>query len=137
MAEHDQTPQGQWMSAARFEQLHGGSGVDRDYGMRWGPRGDQRVSLRLALGAEQGLLYAYDPLWDECQVLAGPVAVATVDAAFDEVLTREGPHGMPVEVLATAVERAATVRPWPVTDVDAPLDVILTRKAETTGLELS
>jgi hypothetical protein len=48
-------------------------GVDRDYGMRWGDRGDQRISWRAPLEASTGLLYASDPLWAEYKVLGTDV----------------------------------------------------------------
>jgi hypothetical protein len=46
-------------------------GVDRDFGMWWGPRHDQRLSHRRdTLDSPTGLLYAYDLTWDEYAVLA-------------------------------------------------------------------
>lgn len=61
-------------------------GVDRDYGMRWGERGDQRISWRAPLDASTGLLYAYDPLWAEYKVLGTDVPRQAVDAAFKQAL---------------------------------------------------
>ena len=61
-------------------------GVDRDYGMRWGEKGNQRISWRAPLDASRGLLYAYDPLWDEYQVLGTDVPRQAVDAAFKQAL---------------------------------------------------
>ena len=32
-------------------------GIERDFGSRWGSNGDQRVSLRVEVGSDTGLLY--------------------------------------------------------------------------------
>ena len=61
-------------------------GVDRDYGMRWGERGDQRISWRAPLDASTGLLYAYDPLWAEYKILGTDVPREAVEAAFKQAL---------------------------------------------------
>jgi hypothetical protein len=61
-------------------------GIDRDFGMRWGERGDQRISLRRAPEAETGLLYAHDPLWDEYAVLGRDVPARAVEAAFAQAV---------------------------------------------------
>ncbi len=57
-------------------------GIELDYGMRWGSNGDQRVSLRLLVAADRGLLYVYDPTWDEYAVLFRDIPAAAVEAAF-------------------------------------------------------
>ena len=57
-------------------------GIDHDYGMRWGSSHDQRVSLRHLVAADRGLLYVYDPTWDEYAVLIRDIPVAAVEAAF-------------------------------------------------------
>ena len=61
-------------------------GIDRDFGMRWGDRGDRRISLRRTPDATSGLLYAYDPLWDEYAVMGRDVPTAAVEAAFAQAL---------------------------------------------------
>jgi hypothetical protein len=77
----------QWLGPRAFSSRYGHlHGVDRDYGMRWGERGNQRISWRAALDASRGLLYAYDPLWDEYQVLGTDVPRQAVDAAFKQAL---------------------------------------------------
>jgi hypothetical protein len=62
------------------------AGLDHDYGMRWGPRGDQRISLRLQEDASIGMLYAYDPTWDEYAVLSRGASRAAVEAAFADAV---------------------------------------------------
>jgi hypothetical protein len=77
----------QWLGPRAFSSRYGHlHGVDRDYGMRWGERGNQRISWRARLDASRGLLYAYDPLWDEFQVLGTDVPRQAVDAAFKQAL---------------------------------------------------
>jgi hypothetical protein len=62
----------EWMDPRAFKAQYGVQpGVDRDFGMRCGPRQDQRVSHRRhTLDSPTGLLYAYDLTWDEYAVLA-------------------------------------------------------------------
>jgi hypothetical protein len=77
----------QWLGPRAFSSRYGHiRGVDRDYGMRWGERGNQRISWRARRDASLGLLYAYDPLWDEYQVLGTDVPRQAVDAAFKQAL---------------------------------------------------
>ena len=77
----------QWIGPQAFSAQYGHTpGVDRDYGMRWGDRGDQRISWRASLDANTGLLYAYDPLWAEYKVLGTHVPRQAVDAAFKQAL---------------------------------------------------
>jgi hypothetical protein len=54
--------------------------------MRWGERREQRISLRHLPGTNRGLLYAYDPTWDEYAVLAHDVPAPAVEAAFAQAL---------------------------------------------------
>jgi hypothetical protein len=70
--------------------------------MRWGHTGDQRISLRREPGATEGLLYAYDPTWDEYALLQARVPTVVVDRAFAAAL-RHGEH-IPVEHFAQLVE---------------------------------
>lgn len=74
----------EWVGPKAFDSQHPSIlGVDRDYGMRWGQRGNQRISLRLdGDAATHGLLYAYDPTWQEYAVLSRAAGRAAVDRAF-------------------------------------------------------
>ncbi len=77
----------EWMGPEAFGVRYGDvPGIDRDFGMRWGERGDVRISLRRTADATSGLLYAYDPLWDEYAVLGRDVPTAAVEAAFAQAL---------------------------------------------------
>jgi hypothetical protein len=77
----------EWIGPLAFSAQYGHiPGVDRDYGMRWGERGDQRISWRAPLDASTGLLYAYDPLWAEYKVLGTDVPQQAVEAAFKQAL---------------------------------------------------
>ncbi len=69
--------------AAQFGSL---PGVDHDYGMRWGPAGEQRISLRHPMAGDRGLLYAYDPTWDEYAVLSRDATAAAVRSAFTQAV---------------------------------------------------
>jgi hypothetical protein len=107
-----------WISQARFDHHHGAAGLDIDYGMCWGMREDQRVSLRIHPEGHHGVLYAYDPLWDECLVIADAATRAEVSDAFGQVLTRRGDRGVALGVFADAVRQrqleplfAATAEP--------------------------
>jgi len=76
-----------WIGPLQFhQQCNDLAGIDQDYGMRWGSNGDQRVSLRRPVGAHRGLLYVYDPSWDEYGVLSHDVSVAAVEAAFSRAV---------------------------------------------------
>jgi len=76
-----------WIGPLQFHQQYGDlAGIDQAYGMRWGSNGDQRVSLRRPVGADRGLLYVYDPTWDEYGVLFHDVSLATVEAAFSRAV---------------------------------------------------
>ena len=75
-----------WIGPLAFRTMAGQAGTDRDFGMRWGQRREQRIALRCMPGADRGLLFAYDPLWDEYAVLAHDMHVAAVEAAFMQAL---------------------------------------------------
>jgi hypothetical protein len=107
-----------WISQARFDHHYGTAGVDIDYGTSWGVRENQRVSLRIHPEGHHGVLYAYDPLWDECLVIADAATRAEVSDAFGQVLTRRGDRGIALGVFADAVRQrqlepllAATAEP--------------------------
>ena len=75
-----------WVGPKAFHARYGIVGVDHEFGMRWGERREQRISLRRHPGATHGLLYAYDPTWDEYAVLAHDVPEPAVEAAFAQAL---------------------------------------------------
>lgn len=77
----------EWIGPQAFNARFGDvPGIDRDFGMRWGERGDRRISLRRTPDATSGLLYAYDPVWDEYAVLGRDVPTPAVEAAFSRAL---------------------------------------------------
>ena len=64
----------EWRGPVSFARAHTVvPGIERDFGSRWGSNGDQRVSLRVEVGSDTGLLYVYDPTWDEYAVIGSDV----------------------------------------------------------------
>jgi hypothetical protein len=96
---------GDWISQARFDQHYGAAGIDIDYGTCWGVRENQRVSLRIRPDAGHGVVYAYDPLWNECLVIADVATWAEVSDAVQAVLTRRGDRRVALGVVADAVRQ--------------------------------
>jgi hypothetical protein len=96
-------PRLEWIGPKAFDAQHQCiRGVDRDYGMRWGPRINQRISLRLdGDDATHGLLYAYDPTWQEYAVLSTHAPRAAVDRAYAQALDTDA-H-LPIEDFARLV----------------------------------
>jgi len=80
-----------WMGPAAFHAQLPPADLDHDFGMRWGANGDQRLSLRLPAGRDHGLLYAYDPTWDEYAVLRRNASTAAVEGAFARALQSDIP----------------------------------------------
>lgn len=73
----------EWRGPVAFSRAYGSiPGIDHDFGMRWGANRDQRVTLRVELSCDQGLLYTYDPTWDEYAVIGTGVPLAAVKEAF-------------------------------------------------------
>ncbi|WP_347351226.1 hypothetical protein [Intrasporangium sp.] len=73
----------EWVGPRQFAACHGVVTVaDRQFGARWGARGEQRITLRPDPVSGRGVLFAYDPTWDEYAVLATGVTPAAVEAAF-------------------------------------------------------
>ena len=73
----------EWRGPASFARAYGAApGIDHDFGSRWGSNGDQRVSLRVEVASDTGLLYVYDPTWDEYAVIGSDVPLAEVEDAF-------------------------------------------------------
>lgn len=86
-ANSHQTPrEPHWVGPLAFNGIAGNPGAEREFGTRWGERCDQRIAMRCMPSASHGLLYAYDPLWDEYAVLARNAPVAAVEAAFNQAL---------------------------------------------------
>jgi hypothetical protein len=96
-------PHLEWTGPKAFHaQHHSIRGIDRDYGMRWGPRSNQRISLRLdGDDATHGLLYAYDPTWQEYAVLSTHADRAAVDRAYAQALDTD--IHLPIEDFARLV----------------------------------
>jgi hypothetical protein len=85
-----QKPALEWLGRKAFDARHGDiPGIDHDYGMRWGATGNQRISFRRPTSATEGMLYAYDPTWDEYALIARHVPVNVVSSAFVEALRRD------------------------------------------------
>ena len=82
----------EWRGPVAFARAYGAvPGIDHDFGRRWGSNGDQRVSLRVEVGSDTGLLYVYDPTWDEYAVIGSDVPLAAVEDAFARA-SRLGEH---------------------------------------------
>jgi hypothetical protein len=85
-------PVQEWRGPMAFSKAYGSiPGIERDFGSRWGANGDQRVSLRVEVGSDTGLLYVYDPTWDEYAVIGSDVPLAAVEDAF-ALASRLGEH---------------------------------------------
>ena len=77
----------EWRGPVAFSKAYGSlPGVDHDFGLRWGSNRDQRVTLRLEVSCDQGLLYVFDPTWDEYAVIGAGVPLAAVEDAFARAL---------------------------------------------------
>ena len=112
--QHDAYPQPalEWRGPLAFARAHGAvPGIDHDFGMRWGSNRDQRVSLRVEFGADAGLLYVYDPTWDEYAVLGTGFRLAAVQDAFARAL-QLGEHPS-VEAFVALLPKVSAVRPAP------------------------
>ena len=72
----------EWTGPVAFARTYGAvSGVEHGFGTCWGSNGDQRVSIRVRVGGDAGLLYVYDPTWDEYAVLGTDIPLAAVQDA--------------------------------------------------------
>ena len=114
LGQHDAYPQPAlgWRGPLAFARAPGTiPGSDHDFGSRWGSNGDQRVSLRVELGCEEGLLYVYDPTWDEYAILGTDVPLAAVENAFAR-WPQLGEHPS-VEAFVTLLPQVSAVRPAP------------------------
>jgi len=100
-----------WMGPATFHaQFHAAPGLDHDFGMRWGTNGDQRLSLRVPVGGDRGLLYAYDPTWDEYAILIHEASTAAVEVAFARALQSDI-HMSAASFAALVAQEAPTPAP--------------------------
>jgi hypothetical protein len=111
-------PTGEWISQARFDHHYGQAGLDHDFGMMWGPHRNQRISLRLAPGAERGVLYVYDPLSNEYNILDERVTLDRARGAFEAVTRRFGFRGVDVDAVGDEVRRAQMV---PLCEASSPV----------------
>jgi len=105
----------EWVGPRAFDAQYGDvPGADRDFGMRWGPAGNQRLSLRRepdtpdTPDAPVGMLYAYDPTWDEYALLQRRIPESVVGAVVLEALKRDA-H-LPVEGFARLLEAHRDLR---------------------------
>ena len=102
----------EWLGPKAFAARYGDiPGIDRDFGVRWGTAGNQRLSFRRdpnphvaddaehAVDAREGMLYAYDPTWDEYALLHHHVPEDTVSAVFAQALELD--KHLPVENFAS------------------------------------
>jgi len=102
----------EWRGPVSFARAYGAApGIDHDFGSRWGSNGDQRVSLRVEVASDTGLLYVYDPTWDEYAVIGSDVPLAAVEDAFARA-SQLGEHPS-VETFVTLLPKVSAVRPIP------------------------
>ena len=106
-------PELDWLGAHAFKARYAATpGTDHDYGMRWGPRSDQRISHRRIEEAPTGALYAYDATWDEYALIGLDVPTAAVEAAFRRALDSD------IHMSAAEFARLVTLQIGP--SADAP-----------------
>jgi len=110
-----------WMGPRAFKARYGVQpGVDRDFGMRCGPRHDQRVSHRRhTLDSPTGLLYAYDLTWDEYAVLATDIRWADVEVIINRALASD------TRVSAEAIADLVDHRVVPTQDVETTTELAI------------
>ena len=100
-----------WMGPAAFQASYGDlPGIDHDFGMRWGAGGDQRISLRQDIGSDGGLLYVYDPTWDEYAVLLDNVSGTAVQHALANALVT-GTHITAQHFAALVIKQQSATTP--------------------------
>jgi hypothetical protein len=101
-----------WMGPVAFARTYGAvSGIEHGFGTCWGSNGDQRVSLRVGVGCDAGLLYVHDPTWDEYAVLGNDIPLAAVqDACSSSPQLGEHPS---VEDLVALLPHKPASRPSP------------------------
>ena len=110
-----------WVGPKAFNARYGAVGVDHHFGMRWGERREQRISLRRHPGATQGLLYAYDPTWDEYAVISTHAPADAVEATFTKALQVDVHMTVPqfAEIFASQLlERSSSMHRHPARGVE-------------------
>jgi hypothetical protein len=99
------------MGPAAFQARYGRlSDIDHKIGTAWGAGGDQRICLRQDIGSDSGLLYVYDPTWDEYAVLLADVTDAAVQHAFATALATDA-HMTPQRFAALVAEHQVAATP--------------------------
>lgn len=98
-----------WIEPITFTRRYAGHGADEDFGTSWGPHRNQRISHRHRLGADEGLLYVYDPTWREYAVLDPKLSLRAARAAFAQALVTD--PGMPVRTFAALVQSHCLTAP--------------------------
>ncbi len=101
----------EWLGPLAFGRRHAG-GVDHDFGDHWGRAGEQRLTVRHPLGADHGLFYVYDAIWDEYAVLAHDVPLQAVHEATTR-LAADDPHTTVRDVVAAVLAELAPPEPCP------------------------
>ncbi len=101
----------EWLGPHAFRARYGPSSLDELHcGMRWGDRADQQITLRPRDGSDRGLLFVYDPTWDEYAVLATDVPTRAVHAALKDA-THIDVHMDPVTFARLVRDRALEPEP--------------------------
>lgn len=96
-----------WIGPKAFDAQCGDvPGTDQDYGVRWGDCGNQRISLRREPGASTGMLYAYDPVWDEYALIRHSVPADAVTDVFLQALRRD--EHLPLELFVRLLDTRLT-----------------------------
>ena len=102
----------EWRGPEAFARAHGAAcGVDHHFGTSWGANRDQQVCLRVQSGANAGLLYVYDPTWDEYAVVDPDIPLAAVQEAVERA--RQCGKHLAVEDFMALLPQAPTVHPTP------------------------
>ena len=102
----------EWRGPVAFARACGAlPGIDHDFWRRLGSNGDQRVSLHTEVGTDAGLLYVYDPTWDEYAVIGSDVPLAAVENVFARS-PQLGEHPS-VEAFVTLLPMVSAVGPIP------------------------
>lgn len=99
----------EWVGRKAFDARYGDiPGVDRDFGMRWGRAGNQRLSFRRDPDTDDGMLYAYDPTWGEYALIVRRIPESSVGAVFVQALKLD--EHLPVEDFARLLEAHRDIR---------------------------
>jgi hypothetical protein len=111
-----------WVGPQAFTAAYGHvPGIDRDYGMRWGERREQRITLRRTANTHEGLLYAFDPTWDEYAVISTHAPADAVETTFTKALQVDVHMTVPqfVELFTSQLlERSSSMQRHPARGVE-------------------